>query len=402
MLSFSELLDLRVVALPTKLKPNPLNLIFEKEKILEKLSEILSEEEKERALNDPHARRSPRWCGLTIHVGLNCPFNCSYCYIEDMGFKKSSWTDYPLSGKELLFAIANNPAFFPGRLGTLLAIGSITDPMGNPIKFLDYLSNLAELGNPIQFSTKGYISPRFAEKIKEIEDEKKSKINPLITIITLENSKILERGTPTPEKRLKSIENLSAAGLRPILFLRPIMPGINTMEIEDIIDEAKERGAKGVVFGSLRVTRKIIANLEDSGFDTNEIRRRVKRIDEKQRSIPLPEKEFYIKIAKEKGIIAWKSTCCTNSWNSNVPCPSVCFIDGPTARCPNLCTFPDNSAEDDQISKALVKLGVSFKIRGRYIIVKNRPFRGVEFAVRTLTRRAVKMARVREKSSRET
>ena len=370
--------------------------------MLNRYEKDLDEKEKAKAVTDSHASRSPRWCGITVHVGINCPYSCAYCYIEDMGFKHNDWKPYPLSGKELAYAILNNPAFFPGKLGTLIAIGSITEPLVNREHFLEYLENLAKLGNPIQFSTKSYIDEKLAHRINEIKTFYPSEINPLITIVTLENYKSLEKGAPPPDKRLKTIENLADVGLKPVLFLRPIMPGINTHEIKQILVEAKEHGAFGVVFGSLRVTKRIIEKLENAGFDTREIAERVRKIDDKQRSINLPEKEDYIKLARSAGLIPWKSTCCANSWNSGVPCPSVCFIDGPTTRCPNLCSYPRNSASEETIMEALPKLGLKFKIKGKYIVVKNKPFKGVEFAVRTLTRRAVKLTGKRKSKIKKT
>jgi len=394
-LSFSDFL--KGYLLPTNLKPKPMALINKKHELLEVYRKELNEEERAKAVKDAHSKRSPRWCGITIHVGINCPYNCAYCYIEDMGFKHRDWKPYPLNGKELVYAVLNNPAFYPGKLGTLIAIGSVTEPLANREHFLDYLEKLARLGNPIQFSTKSYIDEKLSKKISEINKSLPSEINPLITIVTFESYKSLEKGAPPPDKRLKTIENLANAGLKPVLFLRPIIPGINMNEIEQILREAKEHGAFGVVFGSLRVTKRTVKKLEDLGFDTREILKRVKKLDDRQRSINLPEKEDFIKLARKAGLIPWKSTCCANSWNSNVPCPSVCFIDGPTTRCPNLCSYPRNSANDEEIKKALTTLGLRFKIGREYIIIKNRPFKGVEFAVRTLTRRAVKLVGKRKK-----
>ncbi|MEM4497864.1 MAG: radical SAM protein, partial [Nitrososphaerota archaeon] len=50
---------------------------------------MLDERELEVARRDPHARRLPRPCGLTVHTGLGCKFGCLYCYIYDMGFSRA-------------------------------------------------------------------------------------------------------------------------------------------------------------------------------------------------------------------------------------------------------------------------------------------------------------------------
>ena len=171
------------------------------------------------------------------------------------------------------------------------------------------------------------------------------------------------------------------------------MPGINDHEIPNILKAAKDAGAFGVVFGSFRVTKRILTKLMDAGLNVEALRRRVRKIDDKQRAIHLPEKPEYIKLARKIGLIPWNSACCANSWNAGVPCASACFIDGPTTRCPNLCSFPKNSADEDEIVKTLNQLGIKFQIKGKFIKLLNYPFPGAEFAVRTLTRRATILSR---------
>ncbi|MGQ4892435.1 MAG: radical SAM protein [Candidatus Njordarchaeia archaeon] len=386
--------------MPTNLKPIPTKILQLKKQLLNKYEKLLSKEEMERSLRDPHRLRPPRWCGVTIHTTINCPFRCLYCYIEDMGFKFENPRPYPLTGRELVYALLNNPAFFPSLMGTLISIGSISEPFIFVDKILDFLKNLSKLGNPIQFSTKQFIDKKLAEKLGEILEKNPSPINPLVTIVTLENHKILEPNAPPPEKRLKTITNLREAGFKPVLFFRPIIPSINDGEIPYILEASKEAGAYGVVFGSFRVTKRILEKLDQAGLDTRDIRKRVRKIDDRQRAIFLPEKENYIKLARKMGLIPWKSACCANSWNAGVPCASACFIDGPTTRCPNLCSFPKNSADEDEVTKALNELGIKFQMRGRFIKLLNYPFPGAEFAVRTLTRRATILSRESKKGRR--
>lgn len=382
-----------MINLPTNIKPKPLELIKKKRELIKVYESQLPDESITRAKNDPHSKRPPRWCGITVHVAHNCPYKCIYCYIQDMGFKHTKPKPYPLNGKELVLALLYNKAFFPGTTGTLIAIGSVSEPLAVPDHFLEYLTEISKLGNPIQFSTKAYIGKKMAEKIKEIEKGYVSKINPLVTIITLKHDKELEPFAPSATKRLETISNLREVGLRPVLFLRPIIPGINTGEIKEIMLAAKEAGAIGVVLGSFRITKRILSNLREAGFDTTEVEKRLRIIDDKQRAVPLPEKEDYVKLARNIGLIPWKSACCANSWNSGVPCASACFIDGPTTRCPNLCEYPRNSADEKELTEALNILGIKHLIKGKYVKILNYPFPGVEFAVRTLGRRGVIFSR---------
>ena len=213
----------------------PLEILSKKKDLLAMFNDLLSDREKDRALKDSHSKRPPRWCGITVHVTINCPFACSYCYIEDMGFKFDDIKPYPLSGKELVYALLSNKTFLPGRTGTLIAIGAISEPFIFEYKIIEYLKWLGELGNPVQFSTKQYISSSLAHRIAQISSENNLPISPLVTIITFKYYRELERYAPSPEKRLSSIKNLRDVGLYPVLFLRPVIPGVNVNEIKDII-----------------------------------------------------------------------------------------------------------------------------------------------------------------------
>ncbi len=369
------------------LRVSPLELIENKLRLLREFNNSLSPGQKERVINDSHVKRNVRWCGLTVHFTINCPFQCSYCYIEDMGFSFSNPKPYPLSGRELAFALLLNPRFLPGRTGTLLAIGAVSEPFIFFNNALDKLEWLAKLGNPIQFSTKQYISSVMAEKIKNISSKYNTPISPLVTIISFEFSDLLENKAPNPEKRLDSIKNLRDAGLSPILFLRPLIPGVNLHEVDSILTAAKKAGAVGAVIGSFRITLKILQRLESIDINVKQIKRRIKRIDNVQRSIPLPEKKLILKKIRDYGLIPWASACCANSWTANVPCPSACFINGPCTNCPNNCNYPRDVPDDKDVAQALVRLGIKIKVKGSNVLLLNYPFRGVEMTVRNISRR---------------
>ena len=370
-------------------RPKPLYLIEKRKELLETFKEDLPEKSLKKARKDSLTKRSPRWCGITIHVTINCPFACAYCYIESMGFSFSDPKPYPLTGKELVFALLNNPAFFPTRYGTLLAMGAVSEPLIFMNKFLEYVESLSELGNPIQFSTKQFISSHLARKLRNIVENKNISLSPLITVITINKADTLEKRAPKPEKRFDSMKNLADEGFKPILFLRPIIPGINDMEINTIIKKAKDSGAIGVVVGGFRATKSILIKLDSLRLDTSEVRRRVKIIKEKQISVPFPEKAKILNSARDIGIIPWATACCANSYTAKIPCPSVCFIDGPCTKCPNNCDYKRDSADVTELRKALGILNIDAKIRDRTIVIKSRPFRGTDFAVRVLSRRKV-------------
>ncbi len=292
-----------------------------KEEIRDRLSRKLSKKEIREAVHDPHAHRRPRPCGLTVHTGIGCPLRCAYCYIYDMGFQHNI-RQYPLSPEQLVYALASNPYFIPGRNGTLIAMGSVTEPFLPQTKDLSikYIEAITKyLGNPIQFSTKMYINKRDAWRIADIDPD----ISPLITIITIKHRAELEPYAPLPELRFRAIENLSEAGLKPILFYRPIIPGIAEEEYEEILVRAKAAGAIGVVAGGLRVTKNILSRLSEKGVPVKQILRRMTGPLHDNEQVPVMVSDIKMRIkdkALSLGLIFFSQACMANIYTHGMYC----------------------------------------------------------------------------------
>lgn len=305
--------------------------IFEcKQKLREEVGLCLSSAERSLAERDYHAKRPPRPCGLTVHTAIGCVFECRYCYIYDMGFKPTV-EPYPLSGLQLVYALLSNKYFIPGLRGTYLAFGSVTEPFHPVVKdrTFEYIENVYRyLGNPVQFSTKLYISRVDASKLAEIS---KGRVSPLVTIVTIEASKQLEPRAPSPEKRLETIKNLREAGLKPFLFLRPIIPGVTDKEYSKIVDMAVEHGAVGVVAGTLRVTRNILERLREAGIDISEIKNRLRTPFDKMKphvQYDIETSDIKTKIAnyaRKKGLIFFPSACMANLYTHGIVCSRMVY-----------------------------------------------------------------------------
>ncbi len=299
-----------------------------KKSIATKLQETLSSSEVEEAKNDWHAKRIPRPCGLTVHTGIGCDYACTYCYIPDMGFPFKA-KPYPLSGKQLTYAISINPAISLGNYGTFLAFGSVTEPFLNisKNKTFEYLKNAVEyLKNPTQISTKSYLSKEDAFKLKEVV---KGKLSILVTIITLKHHKLLEPKAPSPRERFETLENLRKAGFNPVLFFRPIIPGINDLEFESIISEALSYGVNRVLIGSLRISRRTLMKLGSMGLNVSEIEKRIPRKPRGKEQITVKTYDIKLrlqKVAEKYGVKLYYQACQVCSEDFNVPCWMPCTL----------------------------------------------------------------------------
>lgn len=289
---------------------------------------------------------------------------------------------YGLKGDEMVLALLSNPYFLPGRLGSPIAVGSIGEPFADSSttqKTLEYLASFSRhLGNPTQFSTKARLEDEVARYIAGV----KLPLSPLVTVITLRRSTALEPGAPSPEARLESIRKLREHGLKPILFLRPLIPGVNTDELEDLLSEAKRRGAVGVVVGGFRATASNLLRLARAGVDLSEVKRRLPKqpAPGEQVSLELHDLKLEVlKLAREKGLVPFLSACCANNYTAflqdslRAPCPGLDFVDGRfCTRCPVDCPSIRTEVDPEEVSRVLKRLGYESggaDVEERYLVV---------------------------------
>jgi len=287
--------------------------------LIKRYETIVGSEGIKRARMNHHSRRRPIQCGMTIHPGNDCAYSCVYCYIPDMGFKFKKPKPCELSPEQLALSLLYNKNFIPGRQGTYIAIGSIIEPFQPEIKSLtlSYIADLAKLGNPLQFSTKSYLTSADAKMISLSCNW----ASPLITIITLDESKAhtLEPLAPKPAERLNTIKNLAIAGLKPFLFLRPLLPGIVTMEeYANLIGQAISHGANGIVMGNFRVTRRIIDAMKRRKLDVSEIVKRARLIDDRQRAISVSDIQNKIERQFANLVKTYRRSCCASAYCANL------------------------------------------------------------------------------------
>lgn len=316
-----------------------------KVELAERLKSMLSPEEARRAEKDPHAFRLPRPCGLTVHTGIGCSFGCLYCYVRDMGFP-SAPTPYPLSGVQLAYSIAINPAVAIGLNGTLLAFGSVTEPFMKETKekTFNYLSAASKiLGNPVQLSTKAHLSLEDVLRLKELIPTGSI----LVTIVTLSLSKLLEPGAPTPRERFETLRKLVEGGLHASLFLRPILPGLAESEFEEILWTARKIGVNGVVLGSLRVTEGIVERLRAVRFPhLDEILSRVPREPSGSAQIAIRGADLKKKleeIARAIGLKVYPAACSASIESHGLGC-GACRM-GPCGDLTKVSSFDSSSLE---------------------------------------------------------
>ncbi len=289
-----------------------------KSKVISELEARLSPAEIRAAKKDPHSRREPRPCGLTVHTGRGCPFGCVYCYVPDMGIPMRPRPNV-LSGLQIAYAIAINPYIVVGKWGTYLAFGSITEPLlpGIREKTVEYLRAIRDhLGNPTQISTKEKVDERLAYLVWSADN----KLSVLVSATTLR--KKLEPGAPSIEERINTMKNFKKMGMHVTLFMRPIIPGISEEDGPKILEMASGI-VDAVIIGGFRVTPSIIKRLSSVGVPPEEIESRLIREPKQREQVPVKVddiKRLLIKLANRMGYRVLPSACAANAVAHGIPC----------------------------------------------------------------------------------
>ncbi len=325
-----------------------------KKEIIEELESILPRSSLLKARRDPHSRRKPRPCGITIHPGHGCPLKCLYCYIYDMSFPDRV-TSYPLNPLEIVYALAINPYVVPTK--TLAAIGSVTEPFLPEVKdrTISYIKEISKwLQLPVQVSTKMVITHELARKLSFVHPQ----LSVLISITSLKMHKVLEPLAPSPELRIYGGKEAAESGLRVDLFLRPIIPGLTENEVHDLLKLVKINKFKGVVAGSLRVTKRILEKLGGVGVSIEELIERAGRVPikgKKQVSIRSDDIKLLIKtIARREGLEYLQSACAANILAHKMSCGLCKF--GP---CGNVLKSPSEKDILDFFEYVGIKVNVN-------------------------------------------
>ncbi len=180
----------------------------------------------------------------TLNPYTGCSHACIYCYI-------STYIRKPFVSrekKEILEDVRRDVrkiSDFP------VSLSNSSDPYP-PIEkekkvTREILKIFRDNGIAYQVLTKSDIVKRDVDIIKD----SRASVGFTITTLKKEVYKILEPKAPSPYRRFKALEKISQVK-DTFIRLDPIIPFLNDGEIDEIIFEAKERGAKHVITSTFK------------------------------------------------------------------------------------------------------------------------------------------------------
>ncbi|HEC81732.1 MAG TPA: radical SAM protein [Thermoplasmatales archaeon] len=178
----------------------------------------------------------------TLDPYQKCDLGCRYCDAsEDTVYIKSN------AAKLLKEEIKEI------KRGTVI-VGSTVDPYQMVEKkqriTRELLRILTDHGLPFHVLTKSGLILR---DLPLISESKNARITISLSTINKKITKVLEPFAASPEKRFNVVKKLSEEGIQAGVAIMPVLPVITDEDLETIIEEAKNAGAKHIIYATLQL-----------------------------------------------------------------------------------------------------------------------------------------------------
>ncbi|MEZ4922017.1 MAG: PA0069 family radical SAM protein [Crocinitomicaceae bacterium] len=180
-----------------------------------------------------------------------CEHGCAYCYARptheywgyNSGLDFERTILYKPNAPELLKKFLDRKSWIPEAI-MLSGNTDCYQPAERKYEITrKLLQVLRDYNNPVGIITKNSLIIRDIDLLKEMADKDQVAVNISLTTLDEELRRKLEPRTSTAVNKLKAIEKLSAAGIHTQVMIRPVIPGLNSHEIPEIIRQSADAGA---------------------------------------------------------------------------------------------------------------------------------------------------------------
>ena len=198
---------------------------------------------------------------LSINPYRGCEHGCVYCYARPSHsyLNLSPGLDFEtrivakVNAAERLREALCARSYTPGQLN----IGSVTDayqPAERRLRITrSVIEVLAEAQHPFSIITKSGLVERDIDLIAPMAAQRLAAVYVSLTTLNAELARKLEPRAASPQRRLRTIETLSRAGIPVGVSVSPVIPFLNEPELEHILEAARQAGASSAFSIVLRL-----------------------------------------------------------------------------------------------------------------------------------------------------
>ena len=200
-----------------------------------------------------------RW---SVNPYRGCFHACAYCYArsshEYWGFGAGTDFDSKIIVKEEAPHLLRRAFDRPSWSGELIVFSGNTDCY-QPLEAAygltrACLSVCAEYRNPVGVITKGALVLRDVDLLKRLSQEAWMQVYLSIPFASDDVARKVEPHAPSITKRFETLRALADAGIATGISLAPVIPGLNEDDIPELLDRARQAGARTAFATLLRLS----------------------------------------------------------------------------------------------------------------------------------------------------
>ncbi len=197
----------------------------------------------------------------SINPYRGCEHGCVYCYARPthcyLGHSAGLDFETKLYAKTNAAKLLEHELAHPRYEPKVIALGTNTDPY-QPIErehgiTRSILEVLERTSHPVGIVTKSVLILRDIDILERMAARGLAKVVLSVTTLDRRVARAMEPRAATPERRLDAIARLSEAGIPAGVMAAPIIPGLNDVEIESILEAAHAAGAREAGYVLLRL-----------------------------------------------------------------------------------------------------------------------------------------------------
>ena len=142
-----------------------------------------------------------------------------------------------------------------------ITIGANTDPYQPAERTTRVTRELLELfvahSHPVSIITKGTLITRDLDLLGELARRRLCSVAISLPTMKRDLKRIMEPRVPSADARLKTMEQLTAAGIPVSVLVAPVIPALNDDEIEHVLEAAANAGAREAAYIFLRLPHEV-------------------------------------------------------------------------------------------------------------------------------------------------
>jgi DNA repair photolyase len=201
----------------------------------------------------------------SINAYRGCEHGCVYCFARPthafLGLSPGLDFESRLFAKPDAAALLAAELGRPGYHPAVMAIGTNTDPY-QPIEreyriTRQVLQVLSDFNHPVGLVTKSALVLRDLDILGPMAARGLVQVHLSLTTLDRGLARRMEPRAATPERRLEAIAGLAAARVPVGVLTAPMIPGLNDMEMERLLEAAAGAGARSAGYVLLRLPLEI-------------------------------------------------------------------------------------------------------------------------------------------------